>query len=500
MNEFSGTPAVISQHSEGKEESVIIFHVDVNSAFLSWSAIKQLKENPGSVDLRTIPSAVGGDVKTRHGIITAKSIPAKKYGIVTGEPVVKALKKCPMLTLVPSDFQTYRRYSHSFIEILKTYTDKVEQVSIDEAYMDVTGLFRMDQVLSLAVQIKNEIRDTLGFTVNVGISVNKLLAKTASDFSKPDKIHTLWPSEIPAKFWPMDIDELHGCGAATARKLHGIGLHTIGDVAHTDLSILQSLLGEKAGTYLHNSTNGRGSTHVHADSPQAKGYSNESTTPVDINLENYDKEALPLLDHLSEKVARRLQKDNVYASTIGVMVKTDQFQRHSRQRALSASTNQADRIRSIARELLEDLVSGNDGLFSRGIQLRLLGVSATSLDHGEFRQMSLEDLLSPAADSGKAAVSAGRTVRNSEKPAPADQAVSHPAKPKPADQATSHSQALPSAEQAVSSQTSQLPGKAKAAPAVLPDDKRKQLEEMMVKIQAAHGKDALHKGIERLTK
>ena len=413
MNDFSATHTMLSHFSKDPAESVIIFHVDVNSAFLSWSAVKQLEENPDSVDLRTIPSAVGGDVKTRHGIITAKSIPAKKYGVVTGEPVVKALKKCPMLTLVPSDFQTYRRYSHAFIDILKSYTDKVQQVSIDEAYMDVTDLLlentdgnmpahiSEEKILSLAARIKNEIRDSLGFTVNVGISTNKLLAKTASDFSKPDKIHTLWPSEIPVKFWPMDIGELHGCGAATARKLHGIGLHTIGDVARADLDMLQSLVGEKAGTYLYNSTNGRGSIHVHADSPEAKGYSNESTTSVDINLENYEKEALPLLDHLAEKVARRLQKDGVYASTIGVMVKTDQFQRHSRQRALSASTSRADRIRSIARELLDDLVSGNDGLFSRGIQLRLLGVSATSLDHGEFRQMSLEDLLRPEASTGQ---------------------------------------------------------------------------------------------------
>ena len=178
----------------------LIFHVDVNSAFLSWSAVKRLEEDPSSVDLRTIPSAVGGDVATRHGIITAKSIPAKQYGIQTGEPVVKALAKCPNLVLVPSDFTSYREYSRRFIAILKEHTDAVEQVSIDEAFLDLTELLPEDEDLRqfaprMAAAIKDEIKEKLHFTVNVGISTNKLLAKTASDFSKPDKIHTLYPEE-----------------------------------------------------------------------------------------------------------------------------------------------------------------------------------------------------------------------------------------------------------------------------------------------------------------
>ena len=197
-----------------------IFHIDVNSAFLSWSAVKQLKENPDAVDLRTIPSAVGGDVTTRHGIITAKSIPAKKYGVQTGEPVVKALQKCPELVLVRSDFATYRAYSAAFIEILRSYSEILEQVSIDEAYLDVTELIEDSDGLTaekLAGMIRKEICEKLGFTVNVGISVNKFLAKMASDFAKPDRTHTLYPEEIREKLWPLPIRDLHGCGASTAR-------------------------------------------------------------------------------------------------------------------------------------------------------------------------------------------------------------------------------------------------------------------------------------------
>ena len=177
-------------------ENRIIFHVDVNSAFLSWSAVKRLKEDPKALDLRTVPSAVGGDVATRHGVITARSIPAKKYGVTTGEPVAQALKKCPDLILVPSDFDTYRAYSHRFMDILRSYSRLVEPASIDEAFVDITefisetpGIGEVDPAdpavreasVKVADMIRDNVRRALGFTVNVGISTNKLLSKMASD-------------------------------------------------------------------------------------------------------------------------------------------------------------------------------------------------------------------------------------------------------------------------------------------------------------------------------
>ena len=207
-----------------------IFHVDVNSAFLSWSALKRLAEEPGSVDLRTIPSAVGGDVKTRHGVITAKSIPAKKYGVQTGEPVVKALQKCPQLVLVPADFETYQKYSHALMDILAQYTPLLQQMSVDEAFLDLTDRIPpgdREGALALAGEIRSKVRDSLGFTVNVGISCNKLLAKMASDFQKPDRTHTLYPEEIPARMWPLPIGSLFGCGKQTAQKLQLIGIEML---------------------------------------------------------------------------------------------------------------------------------------------------------------------------------------------------------------------------------------------------------------------------------
>ena len=375
----------------------IIFHVDVNSAFLSWSAVKRLKDDPKAVDLRTIPSAVGGDVETRHGIITAKSIPAKRFGIVTGEPVVKALQKCPGLVLVSSDWEAYREYSNAFIRILLEYSELVQQASIDEAYVDMTEAIgtedRRSAAMTLAASIREEIWTRLGFTVNVGISSNKLLAKMASDFQKPDRTHTLWPEEVPAKMWPLPIGDLYGCGGKTASRLAGIGITTIGDAASADPAMLQSFLGEKSGAYITAASRGIGSDRVHTEHEDARSYSNETTTPEDITLQSYDRLTPPLLHHLSGKVAGRMKRDGVYGSTVTVSVKTNDFRRRSRQKKLDAATNDAAVIERHARELLRGLLYERDGIFDRGAGVRLIGVGMSSLDHGEYRQLSLEDFL-----------------------------------------------------------------------------------------------------------
>ena len=283
-----------------------VFHVDVNSAFLSWSALKQLQEDPGSVDLRTIPSAVGGDIRTRHGIITAKSIPAKAYHVQTGEPVVRALEKCPQLVLVRSDFKTYRMYSSRFISVLKEYTDQVQQASIDEAYMDVSDLASSrEDAITLADRIKNTVRSRLGFTVNVGISENKFLAKMASDFEKPDKVHTLFPDEIRQKMWPLPVRDLYGCGAATAQQMNEMGFRTIGDLAACSEQMLKTILGEKRGEYIYQRVRGIDSSLVETVRQEAKSCSNETTTAEDIGRWNYNNTALPILRQLSEKVSGR---------------------------------------------------------------------------------------------------------------------------------------------------------------------------------------------------
>ena len=379
------------KYAQGSEH--IIFHVDVNSAFLSWTAVKRLQDDPNAVDLRTIPSIIGGDRETRHGIVTAKSLPAKKYGIQTGEPVAKALQKYPLLEIAGSDFQTYRKFSHAFIDILRSYTPHIEQASIDEAYMDVTDLKGSypDFPIGLAESIKNKIRDTLGFTVNVGISTNKLLAKMASDFTKPDRIHTLYPDEVEKKMWPLSVGDLFGCGKKTAQRMEAFGINTIGDAANTPVETLQAVLGEKAGAYIHRAANGLGSNALTEVREDAKSYSNEITTREDITEKNYREQLPPLLEKLCSKVSARMQKDRVYAGTIFVQIKTSDFKRRSMQTKMMDPTNDKDMLMKTAAELCEQLMNGENGVFTQEQGVRLVGVGGTDLDDGSYRQMNLLD-------------------------------------------------------------------------------------------------------------
>ena len=364
----------------------LIFHVDVNSAFLSWTAVKKLKDEPESVDLRTIPSAIGGDVSKRHGVITACSIPAKKQGVRTGEPVMRALEKCQKLCLFPSDFKTYREYSAKFIEILKKYALAVEQVSIDEAYLDMTGT---DEPISMAEKIKTEICENLGFTVNIGISTVKLLAKMASDFEKPYKVHTLFPEEIKEKMWKLPIEKLHGCGYKTSEKLRNIGIKTIGDAAALDKKLLCSLLGEKSGEYIYESSNGRGSDIVSGEREAAKSYSNETTLPYDIRVSTYDKEMPVVIKWLAESVSKRLKKDGAEGYTISVSAKTSSFKRRSKQTTLVEPINNAKEIEKVSISLMKELCFGERGLFEEDDGIRLVGVGVSHLAENECKQMDI---------------------------------------------------------------------------------------------------------------
>ena len=354
-----------------------IFHVDVNSAFLSWSALKKLRDEPGSVDLRTIPSAVGGDVKTRHGIITAKSIPAKRYGVQTAEPVVKALQKCPQLVLVPPDFDTYREYSRKLMDILAQYSPMLQQVSIDEAYLDMSDRIApgdREAAKTWAMRIREQVKKELGFTVNVGISTNKLLAKMASDFEKPDRTHTLYP---------------HGCGKSTAQKLQLVGINTIGEAAASDPLLLQSILGQKSGAYIYNSANGISRSPVVAEREQAKSISNERTLSEDVDRENYHTNGIPVIRELAEKVASRMQKKGLSGQTVTFQVKSSEFDRYSRQTALSEASDRAEEIEAAALMLADRLLNGPDGLFEAGMTIRLIGVGVSRLTEKQIHQMDL---------------------------------------------------------------------------------------------------------------
>ena len=359
----------------------VIFHIDVNSAFLSWEAACRIRHLGGTVDLRTIPSAVGGDISKRHGIILAKSIPAKKYHIKTGEPVVDALRKCPHLRLVPPNYELYEKNSKAFMEILKKYSDKTEQYSIDEAFMDMTGtqlLFGPPVVAATA--IKDEIYHTLGFTVNVGISDKKLLAKMASDFEKPNRVHTLFLKDITTKLWPMPVRDLFFVGSATEQKLHGLGIRTIGELAGADVQILKSVL-KKHGEVIWNFANGRDVSLVEPEPADSKGYGNSTTIAFDVTDAATAK---MVLLSLSETIGGRLRRDKARIQLVSVSIRFHDLSSVSHQGVLPAATNITREIYHAACRLFDELWDG--------APIRHLGVHTGRVTKdGTNRQLALFD-------------------------------------------------------------------------------------------------------------
>ena len=361
----------------------IIFHIDVNSAFLSWEAVYRLAHKGGRQDLRSIASAVGGDAALRHGIILAKSIPAKKYGVKTGEAVWEARRKCPGLVVMPPNYGLYEKCSAAFIEILRDYSDVVEQYSIDEAFVDMSAschLFGTPE--ETAVKIKERIHKTLGFTVNIGISENKLLAKMASDFQKPDRVHTLYPGEIKEKMWPLPVSDLFFVGRATAKKLFSVGIRTIGELAAADPGWLKGLL-KKHGDVIWGFANGVDLSPVLGEAQANKGYGNSTTTPADVtDVKTADKVLLAL----SETVGARLRLDGVRAGMISVGIRYSDLSHASRQKILYDATNVTMEIYRAARRLFRELWDGRP--------VRHLGVHTARISDGQScRQGSLLDVI-----------------------------------------------------------------------------------------------------------
>ena len=359
----------------------VIFHIDVNSAFLSWEAVYRLFHLGGKVDLREQVSAVGGDMAMRHGIILAKSIPAKRYHIKTGETILEAKQKCPELILVPPNYGLYEKCSKAFMDILRQYSPDVEQYSIDEAFVDMTGTEKLwGDPVTAANRLKNQIRDTLGFTVNIGISENKLLAKMASDFEKPDRVHTLWRNEIEDTMWSLPVSDLFFVGRATAKKLFNLGIHTIGELAHADPHLLKVHL-KKHGEVIWAFSRGMDVSVVQSEAPANKGYGNSTTIAFDVTDASTAK--LVLLA-LAETVGTRLRAAKVRAEVIAVGIKSHDLRYASHQMTLRNATNITTEIHKFACQLFDELWDGS--------AIRHLGIHTSRIKDGiNMRQLDMFD-------------------------------------------------------------------------------------------------------------
>ena len=355
----------------------IIFHIDVNSAFLSWSAVKMLRE--GGQDLRLVPSVVSGDPSDRRSIITAASLPAKKLGIKAAQPVSMALRTCPSLVIVGGDWGWYKQCSAGFIDICRSYSPVLQQFSIDECFIDMSLRCKREDAPAVATRLKNQVRDTLGFTVNVGIGPNKLLAKMASDFEKPDKVHTLWEDEVREKMWPLGVRDLLWVGKKTEQRLTAYGIRTIGDLAALELGPLTHLVGQKFARQLHENANGRDDSPVETEVPEAKSYSAERTFSKDYTD---PKDIDRALFNVACIVAHRIRRDHFRASTVSMFIKHSDFTVQQKQTSLSQPTDITAVILNEARRMLTEIWDGT-------APLRQVGLGLSKLTHESAEQMSL---------------------------------------------------------------------------------------------------------------
>ncbi len=361
----------------GDTMAKIIMHIDVNNAFLSWLAVLLLKEGY-KTDIRDTYAVIGGDEKARHGIVLAKSTPAKQKGVVTAEPLYSARRKCPSLKVYPPNYSWYKKMSDSMFTLISKYTPDIEKMSIDECFIDYTPVKHLyGDEIKFAYKLKNEIKEKLGFTVNIGIANNKICAKMASDLSKPDKVHTIFMNEVEEKMWPLAISDLFGIGKKTSIKLQNLGIKTIGDLALYKEDELYKYFKNMAHDMIL-SAKGISSDIVNSEISAPKGIGNETT----LNHNIYHKEELySYLLALAENVTLRLRRQNKYAYVVVVTLKDKYFKRTTHQKKLINATNLAEEVFNISKEILKEMDT------SYGV--RLIGIRLDNLVDNSNHQVSL---------------------------------------------------------------------------------------------------------------
>lgn len=355
----------------------IFFHIDVNSAYLSWESAHRKKEGLETVDLRDIPSAITGDPSRRSGIVLAKSTSAKQFGVKTGEPIQIARRKCPQLYTVAANFDLYIEYSNMLMNLLKEYSPNLYQYSIDEAFLDMTGTTRLyGNPIYCANNIREHVKRELGFTINVGIGNTMATAKMAGEFSKPDKTHTLFEHEIKTKLWNMPIEHLFFVGKKSSKKLRNIGIETIGDLAILDKNLVIKKL-KSYGEIIHNHANGLDGYVFLREKTKNKSIGNSTTTGFDIC--DYDIADAILLS-LCETVCARLRKRELKTDVVSIELVDIDFKRYQKQKRLIRKTNNVSDIHQCAYDLLNEIWNM--------VPLRHMGVSTSNVQKDVENQIS----------------------------------------------------------------------------------------------------------------
>jgi len=365
-----------------------ILHSDCNSFYASVECLYH-------PEIRNKPVAVGGEPEHRHGIILTKNQIAKRYGVTTGEALWQARQKCPDLIIIHPRYDLYLRFSRLAHKIYLEYTDRVEPFGIDECWLDVTGSVTLyGDGEKIARKINQRIKEELGITVSVGVSWNKIFAKLGSDYKKPDAVTVISQENYKTIAWPLPVENLLYVGPATTRKLNGLGIHTIGELANTPLDCLHRRFG-KWGDMLHCFANGNDITPVekYDESQLIKSVGNSTTTIRDLTT---DENVKMVLFVLAESVGRRMREQGFKGRTLTVWVRDNQLLSISRQCKFTKYTNISSEIAAKAMWLFKRIYSWYSPIRSIGISMSdfVPDTTPTQIDlyGNEQQRMRLERL------------------------------------------------------------------------------------------------------------
>lgn len=357
-NTLDGGNAIIGSRTN------VIMHIDMDAFFAS---VEQ-RDNPA---LKAKPVIVGADPKNGkgRGVVSTCSYEARKFGIHSAMPISTAYRLCPQAVFVPPNFQKYKQASEHVFRILERYTPDIEPISIDEAFLDITGTFHLHKTpAALARRIKDDIRREVRLTASVGIAPVKMVAKIASDINKPDGFLEIRPGEIQGFLAPLPVERLWGVGRKSKEILNQMNIYAIGDLLKISKARIFELLGEQ-GLHLFDLASGIDPREVSV-SEEAKSVSHEHTFDID---EAQAQIVAKVLFVLSQKVSRRLRKEGLKGKTVSVKIRLKNFQTFTRAKTLDKRTNFVETIDLTARQLFLDF-------FKTGMKIRLIGVRVTGFE------------------------------------------------------------------------------------------------------------------------
>lgn len=342
-----------------------MLHVDMDSFFVSVELLDQ-------PELHGIPTAVAHD--TVRSVISSASYEARAFGVRSAMPVARAKQICPQLVLIDPHFEKYRAASKAVMEIFQEFTPLVEPLSIDEAFLDVSGSIRLfGAPLEIAEQLRARVRERTGLPASVGLATTKHIAKLASQRAKPDGVLEVAPERTLQFLHPLPVEAIWGVGEATARALHGRAIRTVGDLAHEPLESLRRIVGNASAQKLHDLANGRDAREMVVERHE-KSIGHEQTFATDeASRDVLERELL----RLSTRTAERLRQHGLEARTIALKLRYDDFQTVTRSRTLNEATNATQRIFQTATELFAGLSDARDPIPVRPV--RLIGVRAEQL-------------------------------------------------------------------------------------------------------------------------